>query len=773
METYSKNNFISSYVEKVDSFFKNLFEGTKPIRDIKLFNDTKIIDSLPTKSIIKEEIFSCFFKLIKKELLKRGSDKLKNTPPTLGNIKYYYRKLVDIISKSGAESIEDKELQIFGNLFFHIINKNYPLKNEQKTLEASTLEKFLIHEALYVLDNKNNNNNPDKKNDFIKLNHLLFYTTDTFQNKCLHFFLVINEFINEIESKFSNYNEFVINFYYLYYKYSNKENISEFKEKILAEIDPYNFSKFTIDNDSLNDNYIEKLTLDFDTIANNNKQFQLNVDKNLLNNKTLLKLFNLKEIDIKQIQKFFRFHFITKNYLKYALHKEKNFEISVDDLYYKRDKLHVFNIFFLIACGLADKIDKDSLQIFNDDNKVIMLFKKYGEILLDNINKIIMNIKNESNIIPNDNENFGFGKIFNSFYVLYSDLNDDKYQAQELKFNLIKNSDEINNGTKKVAKIKIITNKSEKNTNFSRISGKSKLLNDSQIYHEKINSYCIEESCKSYILSQITDLIEENIYNIELIELYKILFSVNFFIPFIDENYCLKFLPIAKNFDFPNIEEYGYQEFDFMFKVNSEEDIPLNSKKNANGQLPFVKSNEINITSINKSGENKFKINFDNDKEFSIKKNSLVIVENKTKFPQERELLIQYITVMLKKLNFIIKLLKNTSNNIRTYENIQLLLIYDELIYNSEQIKILLDENDIIKILTDIPFSENANFTIEIIYMSQIINFYNISKMNDRMKKMNELIKNLYLKMDSMTEEINKLKRYINSNGLKLPEGSK
>ena len=767
MESYSNINNISPYIEKIDLFFKSLFEGTKSLSDFQiLYDDIEVLDSLPTKAIIKDEIFSFFFKLIKRELIKKGGDKLKNIPITLGNIKYYYRKLVDIINKSGNESIDDKTIQIFGNLFFLILNKNPKNNNnELKILEASNLENFLIHEALSALNNKNSDN-PISKKEFFKLNHLMFYSNDTFQNKCLHFFLVINEFFKEIYNNFSDYNEFVLNFYYLYYKYSNKENLIEFREEILAEIDPTNFSKFTNDDNSLNDIYIGKLTLDLETLANNNKQFRLNIDKDLLNNKKLLELFNLKKIDEKKIQKFFNFHFITQNYLKYALHKDKNFEISVDDLDYKKDKLNVFNIFFLIASGLVKKIGKISLQIFNEDNKVNTLFKKYGEILLDNINEIILNIKNKSNIISNNNENFGFGKIFNSFYVLYSDLNDDKYRAQELKFNLIENPDEINYISKKVEKIKIITNNDEKNTNFTRISGKLNLLDDNQKYQERINSDCTENSCKSYILSQISDLIEENIYNIKFIELFKILFSVNFFIPYIDENYSLKFLPLSKQMDYTNISEYGYQEFDFMFKVNSEEDIPLNLKKIEHRELPFVKSMEIEINNVNKSGENQFKINIDNEKEFSIKKNALVIIENKLKFPQKNELIYQFISLMIKKLICIIMLMKNTSNNVGDYENIQLVLIYDELIYDYGQINNILNESDIKNILIDIPFTENINFTIEIIYMSQKINYINISKMNDKMNQMMKMMKR-------MDEEIKKLKGIINFNGLKLPEDSK
>ena len=39
-----------------------------------------------------------------------------------------------------------------------------------------------------------------------------------------------------------------------------------------------------------------------------------------------------------------------------------------------------------------------------------------------------------------------------------------------------------------------------------------------------MNSNNIENRYKTYILSKITDLIEDNIYNIEFIELYKVKF---------------------------------------------------------------------------------------------------------------------------------------------------------------------------------------------------------------------------------------------------------
>ena len=239
----------------------------------------------------------------------------------------------------------------------------------------------------------------------------------------------------------------------------------------------------------------------------------------------------------------------------------------------------------------------------------------------------------------------------------------------------------------------------------------------------------------------------------------KILFSINYFIPYVDNDYSLKFLPLAKEFNFSNIEEYGYQEFDLMFKVNSETNIYLN-------EFPFVKSNEIEINSIN----NNFHIQFHNGKEFFIKKNALVIVENKIQFPDKSELLNQYITVMLKKLNFILKLIKNTSNNVGKYDDVQLVLIYDELIHDSEEINKFLSKDDIKKILTDLPFNENAYFSIEIIYMCQTINYFNISKMNDRMTKMDQTLKDMNKKLENMDSKLKKLEGFFTSYGLELQE---
>ena len=99
-------------------------------------------------------------------------------------------------------------------------------------------------------------------------------------------------------------------------------------------------------------------------------------------------------------------------------------------------------------------------------------------------------------------------------------------------------------------------------------------------YKYDLNSQALEDGCKDYIFSKIYELIEDNITEIKTIELYKILFSLNFFIPYIDEDYSLKFKPINRkmNNSSNNYFEYGFQEFDCLFKVLSNKDLSINKK---------------------------------------------------------------------------------------------------------------------------------------------------------------------------------------------------
>ena len=298
-------------------------------------------------------------------------------------------------------------------------------------------------------------------------------------------------------------------------------------------------------------------------------------------------------------------------------------------------------------------------------------------------------------------------------------MNDNKYAEQKLKYDLADNQIQKNVYTEKVVKIKVKIEKNEENTNFTRNSQNS---NNQDNYYEKVNSSSLEDSCKEYIISKINDLINENIYQIEFIEMFKILFSLNFFIPFVDENYSLKFIPVAKLLS-ANQNEYGFQEFDYMFKVIGADDIKMNQENNGVQGLPFVKSCEIKISSDKYFNGMDFEVQFEQIKEFSIKKNSLVIIENKLSLNTGK--IIDYITNMLKMLNFVIKLIKNTTKDFRIYDNIQLLLIYDDIIVNPEDLKEIISISQIKTILNTIKFSETVIFYLEIIYISQSVNVFN------------------------------------------------
>ena len=370
------------------------------------------------------------------------------------------------------------------------------------------------------------------------------------------------------------------------------------------------------------------------------------------------------------------------------------------------------------------------------------------------------------NYIKNTEEIFGFGKIFNTFYVLFTNLNDINYEAEKLKFDLMDNTIKENTNSKEVIKIKVKINKSENDTNFTKNNeGSNKNMNEEDLYYDKVNSSSLEDVCKEYIFSKINDLINENIFQIEFIEMYKILFGLNFFIPYVDENYSLKFIPASKilNNANKNQQEYGYQEFDCIFKVLGADDIPMNQENSGNRGLPFVKSLEIKIKSWKKNNQIEYNVGLENEKGFSIKKNSLVIVENKIRLKKEK--IMEYIAIMLRKLNFVIKLIKNTTRDFKKYQNIQLLLIYDDIIFNSDDLKALIPLELIKSTLKDISFSEIADFNLEIIYISQSVNVFNITRsfkeMRNMKNQMNEMAKKIDEKEKKMDKRNKKMKKKI------------
>ena len=173
--------------------------------------------------------------------------------------------------------------------------------------------------------------------------------------------------------------------------------------------------------------------------------------------------------------------------------------------------------------------------------------------------------------------------------------------------------------------------------------------------------------------------------------------------------------------------------------------------QNNNNYLPFVSCLQINVNCQEFFNQFEYDIKMKDNQPFSIKNNALVIVENKLKFPSQKNKIVEFIKTMVKKLNFIIKLIKNTTNDFHSYDNIQLLLIYDDVIVNRDEFKKLISVEQINSILTSIPFNERTKFSVEIIYISQTVNIYNISKAFDEMNK--------------MKAEINKIEKILSEHG--------
>ena len=64
------------------------------------------------------------------------------------------------------------------------------------------------------------------------------------------------------------------------------------------------------------------------------------------------------------------------------------------------------------------------------------------------------------------------------------------------------------------------------------------------------------------------------------------------------------------------------------------------------------------------------------------------------------------------------------------------------MIINRDELKQLISGEQIKSILISIPFKERTKFSVEIIYISQTVNIYNISKAFAEINKMEGIINN-------------------------------
>ena len=740
----------------IDSLFMDLYEKKIGLEEVlEEMNASKSLSFLNVSKIDMNDFLKCFPKFIKNNM----NNPKKSIKTNITDIKYYYRQMIIFIDNTNKKLSYKQLIEIIGNLAFGSKGIESELTNKKEKNEE-IIQNYLLNKVQLFIKEKSHNNS-EAILEFIKSNHIIFLTDNAFDKIRIQFFLIINTFLSEKYEKFSNYEDFIVNLYYLYYKYTQKEYFDEFKEAIFSKIDSANFSKFSMDENFINSQYISSLIKELNILISNKKKYELHINEHLLNNPNLLKLFNLKKVDIVDIKRFFKYSTIQDNFQKFLNNMEQEFDLSVDDLNYDENMLHVFNIFYIISCGLLSKMDKDCLQIFNGDNNVISLLKKYGETLINNVNNIIkyseLKSSDKNIVIPENEEKIGFGNIFKTYSVIYSDLNNNEYITQKLKFDLKDISVEKNVEKRPVYKIKVKIKGSDRNTNFTKVSGNSKKTkSEGEDYYEKLNGDTLEEGCKKYIISRIDDTINENCEEIKIIEICKIMFALNFFIPYIDEKGSLEFYPITKDLKnkSDNKKDYGYQEFDYLFQVFTKEKISMN-QNSCEERLPFIKSIQIKFNC--KDIKNPI-ISLEEKNDFYIKENALVLVENKNKFPKAKDKLNEYILVMLKKLDFVLKLLKKTSKDYYSIKNIQLLLIYDDIVFGSEEIKKLIDLEDIQNILEGISFSEERIFNIEIAYISQVVHYFNSFNDSREIKQLKNEIKKMKEELSNLKESIKELK---------------
>ena len=193
-------NILQIYFDNLDYLFKDLYERKIPINDVlEDLNITKNLSFIQTPKMKENDILESFAKFIKRNM----NYIIKGIKPTMNDIKYYYKKLIENINNSTRRLSYKQIIELIGNLAFSNTGINCELQNEPKT-NREIIECFLMSEVLSFIKNKSIDN--DKIiSEFIKLNHILFCTDDRFQHICLRYFLILNVFISIKYDKFSNY----------------------------------------------------------------------------------------------------------------------------------------------------------------------------------------------------------------------------------------------------------------------------------------------------------------------------------------------------------------------------------------------------------------------------------------------------------------------------------------------------------------------------------------------------------------------------------------
>ena len=187
MENIKENygDKLNEYINKVDGLFKDIYRRKKPMDEIIFkFNQEEDISFLKMKKIDQNEILTAFSKFIKKEYKKIFNNKI-NIKATIKSVQANFLLMVNKINDSNFAFQYKRIVEIICNLIFGDIRFNCQIYKVPKT-KKEKIEYYLINEAKLFIEK--NSINEKTNTDFIRLNHLLFFSDDDFHFLCLQFF---------------------------------------------------------------------------------------------------------------------------------------------------------------------------------------------------------------------------------------------------------------------------------------------------------------------------------------------------------------------------------------------------------------------------------------------------------------------------------------------------------------------------------------------------------------------------------------------------------
>ena len=222
--TFNYGIKLNEYIEKVDALLKKLFYRSISVQTFLLqISELGNISAIETKILNQNELIKAFANFIKKEYKRNFQDNINGLKPSIKSIQINYPYMINKINNSDFPLKYKKILEIIYFASFTDNGLNCEINKANKTKE-DMIKNYLIGETKEFIED---NSLKDKKiYDFVKLNHLLFYCDNKDHYLSLQFFLIINDYIYEKYYEFSNYDDYLLNLYYVYYKYL-KQKISQ------------------------------------------------------------------------------------------------------------------------------------------------------------------------------------------------------------------------------------------------------------------------------------------------------------------------------------------------------------------------------------------------------------------------------------------------------------------------------------------------------------------------------------------------------------------